>query len=1126
MQTDSNQQLIDKKLREFAQKYYLNKLYRGGIFFVIITLVTFITYSVFEYFSYSGIIVRTILFYSFLLLFGFTFVFYLLIPLLKIAGLGKQISKRQIAEMVGRHFSEIDDKLLNILQLEDLETAGDYKSRELLLAAIDTKIEEIKPFPFVKAIPFKATTRYLKWAVVPVLLFVLIFSVKSEIFTDSTERIVHHRQFYEKPAPYSFEIQNKKLTVFQNDEFVLKMKIIGEETPEEVYVAYGKKHFKMLRVNAREFTYTFSSLQKDIDFQFITDETASAFHTLHVLQKPVTISFEMQLQYPAYLNKVNETMENNGSITVPEGTKIIWTFYTKNTDSLHFLLPEKHTALSPENDLCRYSIVAKAPFDYAIINANRYYVSHDTLRHAISIITDQYPEIYVESRSDSLYPDRVYFKGNIKDDYGFSSLRFVYTKLNASGEIIARNQVLNIDIQHNTTIQDFYYYFDAGMMGMQPGDKLEYHFEVRDNDGVNGAKMSKSTNFDFSVKTMQEIEKEIASNNKETKDDMKDLMKESEQLLKEIEKLSRELMQNQNPSWQEKKKMEDLMQQYNELQKELNELKAKQEQQQQMESQYKNLSSEILQKQAELQKRFDQIFNDEMKQMLEKMQNMMDEMNKDKMQQTMEKMKLSTEEINKNLDEQLQLFKQLEFDKKFSDLLEKTRNLAEEERKLADEIADKKSDKSELEKKSAELEKKYQEMKQEMKELQDLNKELEEPNKFDEKQDLQQEIEEDMKEGRDALNKNNKSKSSQKHKSAAEKMTEMAQQWEIEYLDEENEELEEDIEVLRQILDNLVQISFAHEANMTKIIKMNNRSSQLGDALRELVVIQDNMKIIDDSLSALARRQTSIKPFIEKEVTKINNYLKSAKKILNDRRTQQSGSDQQFALTSMNNLSLMLAESMKEMKKKQQANRQQCSKCKKGGKSSSQCNNPGNNKQSKAKSARQLQQQLNRQLEAMKRQMEQGKQQGQTGQNGQQQSMSEQFARMAAQQEAIRKMMQDYQNELKAQNGVGDKSLQQMLQQMEQTEKELVNKTLSQQTLDRQKRIETRLLESERADMKRDKEEKRESTEAKEMRNPNPPKGWTLDKQKQQQTEMLKTVPPNLNYYYKEKVNQYFYNIE
>ena len=59
-----------------------------------------------------------------------------------------------------------------------------------------------------------------------------------------------------------------------------------------------------------------------------------------------------------------------------------------------------------------------------------------------------------------------------------------------------------------------------------------------------------------------------------------------------------------------------------------------------------------------------------------------------------------------------------------------------------------------------------------------------------------------------------------------------------------------------------------------------------------------------------------------------------------------------------------------------------------------------------------------------------------------------------------------------------------------------------------------------------DEEKKRESTEGKDILNNNPPKDWNLDKSKESQQEMLKTVPVNLNYYYKEKVNSYFYNIE
>lgn len=109
---------------------------------------------------------------------------------------------------------------------------------------------------------------------------------------------------------------------------------------------------------------------------------------------------------------------------------------------------------------------------------------------------------------------------------------------------------------------------------------------------------------------------------------------------------------------------------------------------------------------------------------------------------------------------------------------------------------------------------------------------------------------------------------------------------------------------------------------------------------------------------------------------------------------------------------------------------------------------------------------------------------------------------------------------------MGDKSIEKMIQEMEQTEKELVNRIINTETINRQKKIETRMLESERAQQQREQEEKRESTEGRDIINPNPPKEWNTDKKTQQQTEMLKSIPPNLNYYYKEKVNQYFYNIE
>lgn len=141
--------------------------------------------------------------------------------------------------------------------------------------------------------------------------------------------------------------------------------------------------------------------------------------------------------------------------------------------------------------------------------------------------------------------------------------------------------------------------------------------------------------------------------------------------------------------------------------------------------------------------------------------------------------------------------------------------------------------------------------------------------------------------------------------------------------------------------------------------------------------------------------------------------------------------------------------------------------------------------------------------------------------------MSEEFAKMAAQQEMIRRMMQEYGQEMKSASG-GDpklaREIDQMMKQMEQTETDLVNRTITQQTIKRQQQILTRLLEHEKAEMQREKEERRESHEAGELYSqPSPAELEKYNKQVKPADDQLRTVPPTLSPYYREKVNDYFY---
>jgi hypothetical protein len=268
--------------------------------------------------------------------------------------------------------------------------------------------------------------------------------------------------------------------------------------------------------------------------------------------------------------------------------------------------------------------------------------------------------------------------------------------------------------------------------------------------------------------------------------------------------------------------------------------------------------------------------------------------------------------------------------------------------------------------------------------------------------------------------------------------------------------------------------------------------------------IQLNFKLIEDSLYSLSKRIPQIQSLANKEVQLINLNLKTALENLADRKTAEANRDQQYAMTSINNLALMLNEVLDQLEKSQQK-----------GKSGAK----GKKKQSLSQLSK-MQEQLNKNMQKARDEMQKQGQQSPAKQgNG---NMSEAFAKMAREQQLIRQSMQELN---KLENKDGKRSLgnlEEIIKEMEQSETDLVNKKIKQETLIRQQEILSKLLEAEKAENERDEEEKRESTEGKNQVPINSKIMLDYLKNKEKETDLLKTISPSFNLYYKIKVGDYF----
>src|SRR5438876_9122101 len=111
-----NYTYLIEKLRDFKRRYYHNQLIRGAIYFTAVLLFSYLLVVTLEYLGRFNSITRSLLFYSFIAANAFISIRFIIWPALSLFGLRKSLSYARAAEIIGKHFSEVKDKLINTLQ--------------------------------------------------------------------------------------------------------------------------------------------------------------------------------------------------------------------------------------------------------------------------------------------------------------------------------------------------------------------------------------------------------------------------------------------------------------------------------------------------------------------------------------------------------------------------------------------------------------------------------------------------------------------------------------------------------------------------------------------------------------------------------------------------------------------------------------------------------------------------------------------------------------------------------------------------------------------------------------------------------------------------------------------------
>ncbi|SFH10900.1 DUF4175 family protein [Pedobacter insulae] len=1092
----SSYELLIDKINEFTRKFYLNKLLRGSIYAAASILGSYLLLFLFIYYANPGIVLKTALFFSFLILALIALGFWVIKPGLAYFKLGKNLSIEQSAKLIGDHFFNVKDKLLNTLQLKALADSAPQNS-SLILAGIDQKISALKPIPFSSAINLSDNRKHIKFMLLPLAIILIIGIIAPTILREGTSSFIRYNEEILPKAPFNFIVLNKNLNVTQGDDLTINLKLTGDEFPQEIYIEDGANTYKLEKDQINLFHYTFRNIQQDKTLRFFGGGFNSTSIAVFVRPRPMLLNMSAVLDYPAYLNRKSEPVANVGDLLIPEGTKVTWQLTTVNSASLSFILQNKVYPLVVKNNTASFSSIVKNNGAYRIIPKNSFVSNADSLSHQIAVIQDQFPSIEVSEAPDSLSSKALYFSGMIADDYGFSSLKFVYNLSEKRKTIGAYSQ--SIPIKTNQLENSFFHLWNLNNIAVKPGQLLTYYFEVADNDGVNGAKVSRSAIKTYEAPSQQEIAAKLAEGSNALKKKMESTIKLASSIEQESKKLSQNLLDKKQLSFEDKKQIEQLLDKQKQLEEAVKEIKKQNEKNSFDKEENKAINEELKEKQKQIDELFNNVLDEKTKELLQKLQRLMELNSKDRTREELAKMQMDNKGLKNELDRILELYKQLEFEQNLQNKTDRLQEMAKQQKELAQQSKDKNTAINELKNKQEELNKDFKALQQELAKLAEKNQDLEKPNPFKNPEKETSDIEQKQQESKDLLNKNDKQKAAEKQEQAAEQMQALAKKMQEEQQEGEEQESKVNAKELRRLLENLLSTSFEQEKVMLALKKMTINDPSYVANVQKQHTIKDNMKTIADSLFSLSKRVPQIESTVNSEVDKINFNIEKSIDQLGDRRTGEANRYQQTAMTSINNLALMLNEALDQLQKNQ-----------KNGKG-------GKGKQS-MQQLQKLQEQLNQKMQNAREKMQREGNKGTVGKG----EMSEEFAQMARQQQMIREALQKINSEENkdGKGSLGD--LNQAIKEMKQTEAELVNKKIEQETMNRQKNLLIKLLDADKAQREQDEDSKRESAAAKEF----PPSYQQMldkfKKQQQSESELIQKLSPNLNYYYKNKIAEYF----
>jgi hypothetical protein len=1073
---------------------------------------------------------RTILFATVTLMIGSAAIWFIVRPVLSMMGMFAQQSAHALAVLVGSHFPLIRDRLLDALQIyEGREALREHYSIPLIDASFTDLYQNIQPLRFADAVNDARVQRMRKVVLYASAFFVLLFVVPQFGFYGSFYRILNFNTSFASPLPLQLVVEPGNIDAVRGQTVPVIIRTQGKPVQRlSLFMRQqGQVDFEALILNPKSagvFQSDIQNIKATTEYFASVEDIKSDKFTINVLDRPLIRTFQLKVESPAYTRIPAQTLEENiGDVTAYPGSTIrvhlqaskalsssVMVFNDKTTVPFVVSREEANAAVKLQKDLSYHFLLN----DLAGLS------NIDPVEYSIKSLRDQSPtvELIAPGKNIDLTGEMSLDLGmRIKDDFGFSKLRLAY-KIAQSRYEQPQEQFSFLEIPipaKNQESAEIWHHWDLAGMHLVPEDVVAYYVEVFDNDNINGPKSGRSEMYMIRLPSLEEVFTDVNQSQQQSLESMQDAAKEAQQLKKDVETLHRELQKNRSKAdWQQQKKAEQLLKRYEEMKKKLDQTVQNMDENVKKMDENKLLSSQTMEKYQELQKLLEQLKSPELQQALKKLQESMKQLSPEEMQRAMEQLKASEDQFRKSLERTIELLKRIAIEQKLDEVIKRAEEMKKQQGDLKQQAS--KSSSSDQQKRD-ELAKKQDDLQKQMGSLEKATSEVKKS---------MEEFPQEM-----PLQEMSKAEQSMKQKQTGKKMNSAAQQMrsgDMQDAEKNQEESEKDLSEMEEELSNVQkqlqdnqqkQIVNEMRKQLQNVIELSKNEESLKNTSKEIDPnspsfresaehqndVMNDLGKVANAMAELSKKTFAVNPEMSREIGNAQKGMQDAMQNMETRNPVGTSQKQGEAMGSLNRAASMMQSAINAMGK--------------GGKGGSGMAG--------------LMGRLG-QMAGEQSGINDGTQQamGKGGNPGQGMSAEQQasYQRLANQQSSLQKSLQDLSEEAKNTGEfsklLGD--LDHVARQMQEIVGDLNQGEVNPQTLEKQDRILSRLLDASRSARERDYEKRRKAEAGKNYPQLSPAEIdlTTQEGRNRLREEMLKVREGKYSQDYEDLIRKYFEELE